>query len=112
MTTDIVRNKRLRKKLYLEEFAVKGFTFSCSISVDDEAAYEAFFDSFAELVESRNLFVSLEGHDEMMQGSVSSAERYGSTTAEDREAIEKALTSNSIVSNVVVSDMVDAYYEM
>jgi uncharacterized protein YggL (DUF469 family) len=110
MTKDIVRSKRLRKKLYLAEFAIMGFEFSCKINLDSEAEYEQFFDSFADLVDSKNLFVSLDNVEQVFEGFVTSGERYGSATAEDRKAIEDILNSYKVVSDVVMGELVDAYY--
>lgn len=110
MTTEIVRSKRLRKKLYLGEFAIMGFEFSCKINLDSEVDYEQFFDSFADLADSRNLFVSLDNVEEVFEGFVTSGERYGSAKEEDRKAIEEILSANKIVSDVVIGELVDAYY--
>ena len=111
MTQEIVRSKRLRKKLYLEEFAILGFEFSCKISLDSTEDYDKFFEAFADLVESRDLFVGLDGDDGLFEGFVTSGERYGSATEEDRKAIEEALSAQKIVSDVLVGSLLDAFYE-
>jgi len=111
MTKDIVRSKRLRKKLYLDEFAVFGFEFRCKINIDSEDEYEQFFDSFADLVDSRNLFVSVDGDKDTLEGFVSSAGRYESATEDDKKAINDALASYKILSDVVIGELVDACYE-
>jgi hypothetical protein len=43
---------------------------------------------------------------------VTSAERYGNTTEENRTAVEALLNNNAIVSEVNVGVLVDAFYEM
>ena len=45
MTTPIKRSNRLRKKLYLDEYAILGFEFSCKIDLTEEADYGQFFDN-------------------------------------------------------------------
>jgi uncharacterized protein len=112
MTTPIKRSNRLRKKLYLDEYAILGFEFSCKIDLSEEADYGQFFDNFAGQVEDRNLFVSLDGNEELFEGFVTSGDRYGSATEEDRKAIEGALSAYKIVSDVTIGKLVDACYEM
>ena len=43
---------------------------------------------------------------------MTSAERYGNTTEENRAAVEALLNNNAIVSEVNVGVLVDAFYEM
>ncbi|MFT7559789.1 MAG: hypothetical protein ACI93R_001704 [Flavobacteriales bacterium] len=110
MTAQITRSKRLRKKLYLEEFAIVGFEFSYKLDLESTDAYEAFLDSFVDLIDTLNLIVNLDGDHGVFQGFVSSGERYGSTTEDDRTAIKDALESYDTVSDVVVQELVDAVY--
>lgn len=110
MTKSIVRSKRLRKKLYVGEFATLGFNFCYTINLDSVAEYEAFFDRFVDLINKRNLFISLKSHHEKFEGFVSSVERYGNATEEDRSAITAALKAASIVSDITVGELVDAAY--
>jgi uncharacterized protein YggL (DUF469 family) len=110
MTNDIVRSNRLRKKLYLDEFAILGFEFTCKVSMESEAEYDAFFQRFADLVESRNLYINLDGDAELFVGFVTSADRYGNATEEDIKAIEAALSGNKMINDLTVGDLVDAFY--
>ncbi|MFA7555428.1 MAG: 50S ribosome-binding protein YggL [Spongiibacteraceae bacterium] len=112
MTKEVVRSKRLRKKLYLGEFAIKGFDFTCKIDITAEAEYEKFINAFADLVDARNLFVSLDNVQEMFEGFVTSGERYGSATEQDQKAIEAILTEHSIISDISIGNLVDAFYEV
>lgn len=111
MAKEVVRSRRLRKKLYLGEFAIMGFDFTCKINIDSDEGYEAFIEAFADMVDSRNLFVSLDNIGEMFEGFVTSHDRYGSATDEDRAAIDAILTEQSIISDVVVNKLVDVFNE-
>ena len=111
MTNEIVRSKRLRKKLHLDEFAILGFEFSCKINVDSEDDYDAFFSGFAQLVNSRGLFININGDQEMFDAFVTSDERYGNATEEDIAAIKTVLEADKIISDVVVGPLVDAFYD-
>ena len=86
MTTTPNRTRRLRKKLYLDEFAILGFEFSCKIDLSSEADYDQFFEGFADLIDSRDLFVGIDGDDGLFEGFVTAGERYGSASEEDRKA--------------------------
>jgi uncharacterized protein YggL (DUF469 family) len=112
MSETITRNRRLRKKLHLEEFAILGFEFSFTLANLSGDDYEQFFTSFAAFADSQNLYITLGNDKEMFEGSVTSAERYGNATDEDRAAIEALLNSHSIVTNVKVGSLVDACYAM
>ncbi|WP_416305617.1 YggL family protein [Neptunicella sp. SCSIO 80796] len=112
MSEKTTRNRRIRKKLYLDEFAILGFEFSCKLTADSQADYEQFFNHFAELVDSRHLYITLDNDSEWLEGSVTSADRYGNATDEDREAINTFLSAQAIASEVKVGDLVDAFYAM
>ncbi|MGK0442775.1 MAG: hypothetical protein ACJA0N_002594 [Pseudohongiellaceae bacterium] len=111
MSNEIVRSRRLRKKLYLDEFAILGFEFSCKIDLKSEQEYDNFFDAFADQADKRELFVSIDGSEGQFEGFVTSGERYSSATEDDRQALQETLASFSIVSDVVVSPLVDAFYQ-
>ena len=111
MSNEIVRSRRLRKKLYLDEFSILGFEFSCKIDEVPEQDYDAFFDAFADQAEKRDLFVSIDGQDNQFEGFVTSGNRYGSATEDDRKAMEETLAAASIVSDIVVGPLVDAFYQ-
>jgi uncharacterized protein YggL (DUF469 family) len=106
------RNKRLQKKLYLGEWAILGFEFSFKLNEASEEQYEVFFDSLEKLVNTEELYISLDNDNESFHGSVTSSERYGNATEENRAAIEALLNSQDIVSDVKVGGLVDAFYEM
>lgn len=118
MSVQPSRTKRLQKKMYLGEWAILGFEFSFVLTEASEEQYEQyeqyeqFFNSLEALVNTEELYISLENDNESFQGSVTSAERYGNTTEENRTAVEALLNNNAIVSEVNVGVLVDAFYEM
>jgi len=115
MSVQPSRTKRLQKKMYLGEWAILGFEFSFVLTEASEEQYEQyeqFFNSLEALVNTEELYISLENDNESFQGSVTSAERYGNTTEENRAAVEALLNNNAIVSEVNVGVLVDAFYEM
>ncbi|MDP5031213.1 MAG: YggL family protein [Paraglaciecola sp.] len=112
MSETIIRNRRLRKKLYLEEFAILGFEFSFTLTSSSGADYEQFFTSFAAFVDKQHLYITLENDGKSFQGSATSADRYGNATEKDRADIEALLSSHAIVTDLKVGSLVDAFYEM
>lgn len=106
------RNRRLQKKMYLGDWAILGFEFNFKLAEASEAEYESFFNSLEELVNNRDLYISLHNDSESFEGSVTSADRYGNATEEDRASIEALLNSNTVVNEVKVGALVDAFYEM
>ncbi|MBL4631840.1 MAG: DUF469 family protein [Paraglaciecola sp.] len=106
------RNRRQLKKMYMGEWAILGFEFSFKLTEASDEQYELFFSSLEELVNTEELYISLDNNSESFQGTVTSAERYGSATEQNRTAIEALLNSNAIVSEVEVTGLVDAFYEM
>ena len=112
MSVQPSRTKRLQKKMYLGEWAILGFEFSFKLTEASDEQYELFFNSLEELVNTEELYISLDNNSESFEGSATSAERYGSATDEDRGAIEALLNSYTIVSDVKVGALVDAFYEM
>jgi len=108
----IVRSRRLRKKLHLDEFAILGFEFTCKISPNDDGSYGYFFDDLKSIVNSRNLFINLDGDESYFIGFVTSGERYGNATEDDRKAVEESLQTHTQVSDIKVGQLVDAFYEL
>jgi uncharacterized protein YggL (DUF469 family) len=110
MSEKTTRNRRIRKKLHLDEWAILGFEFSCKLALASEAEYEAFFSSFADLVKAEHMYITLDSDSESFEGFVTSADRYGDATEENRVAIEALLNSHAIVSEVKVGALIDAFY--
>ncbi len=103
--------RRLRKKLYLGEFAVLGFEFSCTLNLDTEDAFDSWLDQLIEFIESRDLCMGGSGDTKSFSGFICSAHRYKSAVDEDREAVKNWLESSGVASNVVIGGLVDAYYD-
>lgn len=104
------RSRRLRKKLYVDEFQVMGFEIAFDYALhNDESAVDAFLDSMIEFVESCGLFVGGGIHE---RGSffVVREGRYESTTAEDISAFTNWLKDQARVTNIESSGLVDANY--
>lgn len=108
----VARSRRLRKKLHLDEFAILGFEFTCKITADTDGSYDTFFADLKGLVDTRNLFINFDGDDGQFIGFVTSAERYGNATEDDRKALEDTFNTHAKVSDVKVDRLVDAFYEL
>jgi uncharacterized protein YggL (DUF469 family) len=108
----VIRSRRLRKKLHLDEFAILGFEFTCKIAADDDGNYDSFFNDLKDVVDTRNLFINFDGDQGHFIGFVTSAERYGNATEDDRKAIEDAFNAHAKVSDMKVDRLVNAYYEL
>lgn len=104
------RSRRLRKKLYLDEFTVLGFEFSCELNVNHEGDFDSLLDQFLEFIEGRKLCMSGGGNTESFNAFICSEDRYGSPTNEDLAAVTLWLQSNSSVKNVTIGQLVDANY--
>lgn len=101
--------RRLRKKLRLGEFREFGFELAFTLPSDlsDDQVLDFGDELFAE-VESRNLMVGgASGHrwDVFVTRS-----RRGSATTEDREALRAWLEGQSLVSEVKVGELIDAWH--
>lgn len=112
MSEKTIRNRRLRKKLHLEEFAILGFEFSFTLASTTGEDYEQFFNSFTEFATNQDMYITLGNDNELFEGAVTSADRYGNATEENRAAMEAMLKSHAIVSEVKIGALVDACYEM
>ncbi|MBC3766367.1 YggL family protein [Neptunicella marina] len=114
MSEKTTRNRRIRKKLYLDEFAILGFEFSCKLGTASEDDYDAFFNDFAQFLEDQHLYITLDSEEtnEWLGGVITSADRYGNATEENREAFEAFLKANKIVSDIEVGQLADAVYGM
>ncbi|WP_028023414.1 50S ribosome-binding protein YggL [Enterovibrio calviensis] len=102
------RSKRLRKKLYLDEFAVFGFVISLKLNTENDEELDAFIESLADFAESRHLLVAGGGMSDI-ELVVGSALRYGSATAQDRESIKVWIDDRSEVELLELGELVDLH---
>ena len=105
-----VKSRRLRKKLYLDEFAVLGFEISCSIGVKSSEEFDFFLDQLVSFVEDHELIMSGGGDVKEFSAFICSENRYVSATNKDRDNIEAWLNNNEAANNVVIGEFVDANY--
>lgn len=98
--------------MHLGEWAILGFEFSCNLSEASEADYADFFDNLRAMASEQHLYLTIENDSKSFAGFVTSADRYGNATEEDRKAIETLLNDHAIVTDVKVGKLVDAFYEL
>jgi len=103
------KSRRLRKKLFLDEFAIFGFEFCCNFDISD-SNFDELLDSIIEFFESRNLLFGGGGDSKTLSGFVCSNDRYGSATQADQRALEDWLGTIASVSNIEIGSLVDANY--
>ena len=108
---NIKRSRRLRKKLYIDEFSVYGFEITITFADFDENSFDAFLDEMVDFIESRNLIIGGGGGIDEFEAFISSNERYGSASEDDRSAVSNWLGGKSVFQSVEVSDLVDANYD-
>ncbi|HCM46713.1 MAG TPA: hypothetical protein DIS98_04160 [Colwellia sp.] len=105
-----VKNRRLRKKLYLDEFAMLGFEFSCTLNAKDSNDFDSLLSQLVEFVESRELSMGGGGDNTLFSAFICSDHRYKSVTDEDRAAITAWLDENTAIDNVIIGELIDANY--
>ncbi len=108
--TKINRSRRLRKKLYIDEFSILGFGFTCELAFENDEQLDNFFSEFIAFVESRDLHVSGGSDDETFDGFITSIGRYESATEEDRTEIQNWLSKQEKVSEVLLGKLEDPVY--
>ena len=102
------RSPRLTKKLKLGEFQEFGFAFSAELTekMEMEAQEQLIIGLLEAVIEKRNLALS-----GWIDGGFVTKLKSGSTTEEDKKAVEDWLKSNKALKAVEVGPMVDAWYE-
>ncbi len=103
------RNRRLRKKLRVDEYQELGFDVAWKLADDvDSDAVDAFLSKFFdEVIEPNGLGFGGEG-DVLWHGLICT-QKIGKCTDEHRSAVEKWLTDNGATS-VAVSDLYDVWW--
>jgi len=105
-----IRSKRLRKKLYLGEFAELGFavTFKFSNHLQDDEINQ-FLDLFITSAIECNGLMFGGGIGNTIDGFISLAKK-GSVTEEQRQKVKSWLESNSNLTTVEVGTLTNAWY--
>ena len=103
------RNRRLRKKLRVEEFQELGFDVAWRLADDttDEQVDDFLSRFFAEVIEPNGLGYGGEG-DTLWHGLICT-QKLGKCTDEHRAAVEKWLKDNGVVA-VSVSELYDVWW--
>ena len=94
----------------MDEFAVLGFKLSCDLNLESDVEFDSFLDDFLGLLADLNLYMGGGGNTESFSAFVCSNHRYSSASNDDRDTVKKWLESNSSVSNVAISQLIDANY--
>jgi len=110
VTTAKPRSKRLRKKLYVDEFAVTGFGFQGRFTADSDEQLDPFFDGLIELLNARDMMIVGGTNEDFFEAYLSSNERYSSVTEDDRKAVIEWLDGQKRITEVTVAELSDAYY--
>lgn len=109
MKLDKIDNKsrRIRKKLFLGEFAILGFEISCETDINDFDRYETFVDEFVDYIDSLGLCFGGGGLG-LFEGFLCSTERYGDATEEQKAQVLAWLEARPEVKSVQAGELVDA----
>ncbi|MGR5450077.1 YggL family protein [Vibrio sp. PNB22_3_1] len=103
------KNRRLRKKLFLGEFAILGFDISCETDINDFDRYDAFVDDFIDYIDGLGLCFGGGGL-ELFEGFLCSIERYSSATEEQKAQVVAWLQARPEINSVKAGELVDANY--
>jgi uncharacterized protein YggL (DUF469 family) len=104
------KSRRLRKKLFLEEFAVMGIELDCNLTCKNESELATIMDDFFVYVGTLNLFIGGGGDLTSFAGFISSTERYGSVTESDILNIKNWLKDKSVISDFTLGELIDVNY--
>lgn len=104
------KSRRLRKKLFLDEFAMLGFNISCSLEVKDSDEFDSLLNKLVDFIESQELSIEGGGDTTLFSALIYSNRRYASATNDDIASVKNWLDNNDVISNVTVSELVDANY--
>ena len=104
------KSRRLRKKLYLDEFAILGFEFSCTINVKNSDDFDTLLSHLIGFVESRELSLNGGGDTKLFTAFICSDQRYVSATEKDRDSVTAWLNEQENIKNITVEKLIDANY--
>ena len=105
------RSRRLRKKLFLDEFATQGFTldFEFTNAKENGEQLDDFIDEMMEgAIKPNGLIFIGSACSDTFAGVVICEERYAAVTAEQRQLVIDWLAKNSAVKNVEAGELTDA----
>ncbi len=102
------RSRRLRKKLYLDEFKVLGFAFSCRLDLMKQDEFDPIIDEFLTHIEARNLVMGGGADLKTFDGFIVPERRYDSATEEDRKSVQTWLSNHRACFDVIVGPLIDA----
>jgi uncharacterized protein YggL (DUF469 family) len=105
-----IKSRRLRKKLYLDEFAMLGFEFSCALNAKNSEDFDSLLSQLVVCVEARELSMAGGGDTKLFSAVICSDHRYASATEEDRDAIKAWLDTQEAITNITVGKLVDVNY--
>ncbi|WP_319534693.1 50S ribosome-binding protein YggL [uncultured Vibrio sp.] len=103
------KSRRIRKKLFLGEFAILGFEISCETDINDFDRYEVFVDDFVDYIAGLGLCFGGGGL-ELFEGFLCSTDRYGNATEEQKAQVLAWLEARPEVKSAQVGELVDANY--
>ncbi len=103
------KSRRIRKKLFLGEFAILGFEISCETDINDFDRYDVFVDDFVDYIDGLGLCFGGGGL-ELFEGFLCSTDRYGNATEEQKEQVLAWLEARPEVKTAKASELVDANY--
>ena len=106
------RSTRLKKKLYVDEFATLGFSIQYEFSHEFTVAeQDGFLDGLLDIIEAHELLFAGGCSRVSGDGVVYSNKRYGSVTKQDQQIINDWLASNEKLANFQVKPLFDLTYE-
>ncbi|MGI9277091.1 MAG: 50S ribosome-binding protein YggL [Endozoicomonas sp.] len=108
------RSKRLRKKLYLEEFKVLGFEIDLKfVDSASEEDLDKFFDEFLKkAIEANDLVFGGGGTKEGFSGFIVPAGRYDSSTEEHRKLVSDWLGKSDLLESHETGELIDANLDL
>ncbi|UTW03090.1 DUF469 family protein [Amphritea atlantica] len=100
-------NRRLRKKLYLGEFAVNLFEIHVKLSTSAESDLDAFIGSFVDQLEKQGLTYFGYSDPDGIQGHVLSQQRYESPSEGQRQELSEWCAAYPTIESVELSELMD-----
>ena len=108
------RSRRLRKKLYVEEFKVLGFEIDLKfVESSSDEVLDNFFDEFlGQVIEANDLVFGGGGTREGFSGFIVPADRYLSATEEQRTLVTDWLGKSKLLESHETGELVDANFDL